>query len=490
MRRGGRDGLPSLSTPEALPASGTSAYFLGHSLLGFEIPNVVQRFADETGGISLDRDVGIGIGANLQYQWNNPGTTGGDNPSTFLQANSYDALVLTEAVPIENQVVAASSVTNALNFANYAYAENAAVQVYLYETWEDRTDVANWRESVDERRTYYDTIYTGFNTTFAGSDMRIIPGGQAVGALVDAVLATEITDLTDPDDLFVVEVGYDIHPTDLLIYYLGCVHYACIFQTSPVGRSASILDRFDGAYTTEPTAGMAADMQALAWKVVQAEPYSGVAAISGVPTFDSMSPASMSIDFAVDGAIEVTFSEDMNPATIYGDTLPLSAGGVAVLSSYAIAGSPSVATITPNSDLTGETLYTVSATEGIQDFGGTYMEANRAMSFTTEVALVPPELNTTSPLANATGASRFANINIYYFQDIDATTVDDTTFIITETAGGTSLPGVRSVSGGTITFNQDPHLTTLTEYRVQLTAGVTGTVRGAVVPLDYTFTTG
>lgn len=109
----------------------------------------------------------------------------------------------------------------------------------------------------------------------------------------------------------------------------------------------------------------------------------------------------------------------------------------------------------------------------------------------TVAARPAPSLNTTSPLPDATGVSRFSNKEIYYFQDIDAATVDDTTFLFTETAGGTPIAGVRSVSGGTITFNPDANLTALTEYRIQVTADVVGVApRGPVAPLDFTFTTG
>jgi lysophospholipase L1-like esterase len=465
-----------------------SAFFLGHSLLGFEVPNVVQRFADVTVDVTLNRDVGIGVGASLEYQWDNPATTGGDNPSTFLQAGPYDVLVITEAVPIENQLSGADSVTNALNFANLALAENAAVQVYLYETWEDRTVTDGWEVSVNERRTYYEQIKSGFDASFTGADLRIIPGGQAVRTLSDAVTAGDVRDITDPDDLFVVEGGADIHPTELLIYFLGCVHFAVLYQRTPVGLPSSLLDRFGTAYASVPTANMAADMQAIAWAAVQAEPYSGVDAVVGIPTFDSMSPASMSVDADASGNVLVTFSEPMNAGTIYGDTLRLTAAGSLVASTITYAGS--VATINPTSDLAGDTLYTVTATTGIQDASGNNMTANRSLSFTTESVVLAPEFNTSSPVADAVGAARFAGITVYFFQDIDGTTVDDTTFLVTLTSDDSDVPGTLSVSGGAISFSPTSPLAASAEHRVQLTSGVEGVApRGPIVPLDFTFTT-
>jgi len=471
---------------QAKPGTTLNAFFLGHSLLGFEIPNVVERLADETTDVSLTRDVAIGIGANLQFQWNNPGSAGGDNPSVFLQAGPYDALILTEAVPIQDQVDAANSVTNALNFMGLAYAENASVQTYLYETWEDRSVTGGLRAAIRERRTYYEEIVTGINAGFAGADVRVIPGGQALGALLDAIADSAVPDLTNPDDLFVVEFGYDIHPTELLIYFLGCVHYATLYQRTPVGLPASLLDRYGTVYASVPTAGMAAAMQAIAWAAVQAEPHSGVDAVAGVPTVASMTPAGGATDVDVAGNIVLTFSEDMNAATIYGETLRLTAGGTLVGASYTVVGD--TVTINPSSDLTGDTLYTITATTEIQDDTGVNMTGDRSLSFTTGSVALPPELNTTSPGMGATGASRWAGINIFYFQDIEGSTVDDVTFLVT--VGGVDVPGTRSVSGGTISFSPTVALAPLTEYRVQLTADVMGVApRGAIAPLDYVFTT-
>ena len=157
------------------------------------------------------------------------------------------------------------------------------------------------------------------------------------------------------------------------------------------------------AYST-PSASVAEAMQIIAWDAVRAEPYSGVDAESGVPTVVARDPDRVELAVDNDGAILATFSEAMNPATITTSTFYLMVDGVRIASTVAYAGL--VATLTPDASLVGATEITAVVTADAEDAGGTRMGANHAWSFTTASALPAPELNTTGPLADATGTPR------------------------------------------------------------------------------------
>ena len=258
-------------TPPTPPGARSTAnvFFLGHSLLGWDAPTMLAQFA-ESNALTYRYDAAIGIGANLSWQWEHPDRAQGENPRTALSAQPYDVLVLTEAIPISNQVQGANSVQNALNFAELALGQNPNVQVYLYETWEHREN-SGWREGIREMRTFYDQIVDGVNARFGGRDMLLIPGGQAMGALVDAIRAGEVPGVSDERALFVD----DIHLTPLGWYFIACVKYAAIFQRSPVGVPVQTIDRFENAFVAPPAAAAAA-MQRIAWDVVSRDPRSGV----------------------------------------------------------------------------------------------------------------------------------------------------------------------------------------------------------------------
>lgn len=233
------------------------------------MPTLVQQFAAAS-GVTLSFDIAVGVGANLSWQWRHPERAEGDNPRTTLAAQSYDVLVLTEAIPIVNHVRHSNSAQNALNFAELARGQNPDVQVYLYETWEHREN-SRWRAEIPAMRVHYERIVDDFNARFEGRDMLIIPGGSAMGALVDRIRAGDVPGVQNESELF----SDNVHPSPLGWYFISCVHYATIYGRSPVGAPVGNRNRFGGGYEAPP-AGAAAVMQQVAWEVVSSDPRSGV----------------------------------------------------------------------------------------------------------------------------------------------------------------------------------------------------------------------
>ena len=90
--------------------------------------------------------------------------------------------------------------------------------------------------------------------------------------------------------------------------------------------------------------------------------------------------------------ISATFSEAMNPATISASTFTLtSPGGVSVSGTVTYAAATNIATFTPASALSLNTVYTATITTGVVNAFGIHLAANFVWSFTTALtACVPP----------------------------------------------------------------------------------------------------
>jgi hypothetical protein len=247
-------------------------FYLGHSLTNFDIPAMVEDVAVDLGHTNTWA-AKIGIGAGLKFQYDNPSGGQGwpDDPMnviTYLGANAFDAVVITEAQPIADQVAVNDPVLYGGNFYDLAVGENPSCQVYLYEHWGSRTTAgsdAAWRTGLTSELTYWQGIANGINATRSGTpDILILPGGQAMAALYDALAAAQVPGYTDIGDFFVD----DIHLTDPGNYFMACVHFASIYRRSPVGATAITDDRFASPHTP-PAAESVAALQQLAWDTVQ-----------------------------------------------------------------------------------------------------------------------------------------------------------------------------------------------------------------------------
>lgn len=94
-------------------------------------------------------------------------------------------------------------------------------------------------------------------------------------------------------------------------------------------------------------------------------------------------PANGAINIRVDTVITAAFSEDMQAATINDSTFTV--GGVSGTVSYA----NKVATFTPNSDLSFNTVYTATITTGVKDAAGNALPASYIWDFTTaEITMI------------------------------------------------------------------------------------------------------
>lgn len=199
------------------------------------------------------------------------------------------------------------------------------------------------------------------------------------------------------------------------------------------------------------------------WDDLAGEP---VAPDTTAPTILSTSPANAAIGVAINTAIEASFSEPMDPATVTIAEFTLMNGATPV--SGAVTCSGTIAAFTPAVPLYYNTLYTVTITTGAKDLAGNQMSTNYSWTFTTGTApdTTPPTVSSTSPANNATGVTVNGAISATFSEAMNAATISTVTFTV---AGVT---GTVTYSGSTATFTPTAPLAYNTLYTATITTGV------------------
>lgn len=206
----------------------------------------------------------------------------------------------------------------------------------------------------------------------------------------------------------------------------------------------------------------------------------GATSDNTAPTVSSTTPLDSATDVAVGTTVTATFSEVMKASTITSTTFTLVAtGGASVTGAVTLAGN--VATLTPNTALTGLTNYTATIT-GAQDAAGNAL-ATTSWSFTT-LDNIPPTVTARTPASGATGIGVNTTVTATFSEAMNPTTINTMTF----TVGG--VTGTVALSGNTATFTPNANLTGLTTYTATITTGAQDTAANALAANHtWSFTT-
>ena len=268
------DALPPIESP-------ASVYFVGHSLVGREMPHFLAQLAP--GGHRYESQ--MGWGAELQSHWEpdvplNGGDVENDHPR-FREAHDavgsgeYSVLVLTEKVEIKDAVKYHEPWRYLANWAKKAWASNPNTRVYLYETWHQLDDPNGWVARLDnDLSEFWEGEIADRAMAVEGVERPIymIPAGQVMAAFARALEREGgLDEMTTHHDFF----NDMIHPNELGAYLVALTHYAVIYGQSPVGLPHR-LTRTDGKEAQAPTAEVARLMQETVWEVVTQYPRTGV----------------------------------------------------------------------------------------------------------------------------------------------------------------------------------------------------------------------
>ncbi|MBM1310757.1 hypothetical protein JQT66_10995 [Sulfitobacter mediterraneus] len=253
-----------------------SVLMVGHSLFGQDGPDRLgHALTAGTGGAQVQAQ--IINGAPLRYNWDHGSDAEGVNARQVLPEGEITHLILTEALPLANHVTWSDSSFFAQSYAELAIAANPAAQVFVMETWhslksgtgeavdhDEGADVP-WRSRIDADLPVWERIVDEINAGLPRGvpAARLIPAGQAMGRLYDAINAGEVAGVSSITALF----SDDIHLNDLGHYFVSQVQFAALTGQSPEGLPGPGTGRWGGEFQTLDPA-LATALQQIAWDTV------------------------------------------------------------------------------------------------------------------------------------------------------------------------------------------------------------------------------
>lgn len=253
-------------------ADGLSAFFIGHSLVSPTLPMMLTDL--------LGQEVHYEIinGAPLQVTWQDSAKAEGEDGRAWLAANPVDVLVMTERVPLAGTIEWHDSAKYAREWADLAAKTNPDVRPYIYETWHsldsgtgvevpyDPDSHLPWRQRLDRDLALWKSIADDANKGRPAEylPIRLIPAGQAMARLSDAIDAGTVPGIKSIRELF----RDDIHPTDVGFYFIALVHYAEMTGDSPVGLRANLKNAWGNPFQM-PTPEQARVLQEIAEETVR-----------------------------------------------------------------------------------------------------------------------------------------------------------------------------------------------------------------------------
>ncbi len=266
----------------------TDILFVGHSLVGPNLPALVEGALIRQGDPAAVVEAQVINGASLRYNWDNADEAEGVNARLRLQAG-VDVLILTEATPLAEQVRWNDTVGQIVAFGGLAREANPETRIYLFETWHslksgpdtvidgDAGAGVPWRERIAADAPVWRDLAAQASARLGGGPVQVIPAGQAMGRLSDAIDAGQVPGFDSITQFFTD----DIHPNGRGLYFLALVHAASIDGKDPKGLPP-LLTRTWQNRDAVISDGLARVLQRIAYEAVLAAP-----AATAVPVPDA-----------------------------------------------------------------------------------------------------------------------------------------------------------------------------------------------------------
>jgi hypothetical protein len=288
------EALVLLSSPEPDPTIGqpvpsANVFFIGHSLVGPDMPQMLRSFAAARGK-RYETHGQLGWGTSLKTHWDWDGAMNDraplgfpkDNRAPFfageakaqLDTGSHDVLVLIESTG-HTTIGVRETVEHATRFLERARAKNPRLRAYVYSGWRDRQEfpsLAAWRDQIKTDQAWWERVADGVSARVSGPDVGVIPGAAILAAVTEAIEKGELADIARVDDLF----ADTVHVNTLGFYPIALAHYATIFRDDPSGLPAVVTGESGEPVKLSPTPAAAARLQALVWQHLQRYPRAAI----------------------------------------------------------------------------------------------------------------------------------------------------------------------------------------------------------------------
>ena len=274
--------------PLPAPSGPLKVFHLGHSLVGRNMPAMLEQLAPS----GHDHASQLGWGTTLKAHWEPDVEINGfevenDHPRyrdahDALSEGTFDAFVMTEMVEIRAAIRYYDSAEYLHRWATHAREGNPRMRLYLYETWHNIDDEEGWFTRLDRdlERYWEGEILRGALAREAlDPPIHLIPAGQVLARFTREIEARGGVDgLREPADLFARDDDGSqdtIHVNDLGTYLVALTHYAVLYHRSTIGLPRA-LRRADGRPASAPGPQAAQLMQEVVDEVVTGLPLTGV----------------------------------------------------------------------------------------------------------------------------------------------------------------------------------------------------------------------
>ncbi|MBB3992946.1 hypothetical protein GGR95_000565 [Sulfitobacter undariae] len=254
-----------------------SVVMVGHSLFGTTGPDMLDAALDATSE-SVEVRAQIINGAPLKYNWENSDTAEGIDARMVLPQGTTTDLILTEAIPLANHLKWSETDLYAQAFAGLALSGMPDARVFVQETWhslksgtgeavefDEKADLP-WRVRLQEDLSDWENIVAMLRGGVPDAENRVqlIPAGQALARLDDAIAAGEVPGINTINAVF----DDDIHLNTVGHYFVSMVQYAVLTGASPQGLPFRVKDRY-GKVFEGLDAETAAVLQSVAREAVE-----------------------------------------------------------------------------------------------------------------------------------------------------------------------------------------------------------------------------
>ena len=190
------------------------------------------------------------------------------------------------------------------------------------------------------------------------------------------------------------------------------------------------------------------------------DPVLGTPGAGLAPTITATTPANSTpavTGVATNSSVFVTFGQPMAPATINTSSFTLACpAGTPVAASVSYDAATQVATLTPTTALSPNTVCVASVTSAAQTTAGFGMPSPYTWSFTTTglADATRPTVSVTTPADAAPAAPNNTRVSATFSEAMNPTTVNGSSFTLTNTTLGTAVTGTvsYSVASRTATF--------------------------------------
>lgn len=204
------------------------------------------------------------------------------------------------------------------------------------------------------------------------------------------------------------------------------------------------------------------------------------------PIVVSVAPSDNEEDVSLDANIVVEFSEEIDLNSVDDNSLALTTPAFSNNIEATVTIDGNTMTIDPTESFEEEAVYTLELGTGLTDLTGNPLEEVFQSSFTTlSLDTEAPTLVSSSPEQDETGVALDANIVLTFSEEIDMTSVDDNTLMLTVSGVSDLLETTMSVAGSVMTVDTTIDFEEGVTYTISLPAGGLKDLAGNGLDSDF-----